>query len=1034
VPNAAVTLTNTRNGIKKDLRTNDAGVFNFPNLQPGAYKLSASAAGFKGFETTEFTVDAFRTFRQDVRFEVAAATTEVTVAAPVSEAITLDSPAISQRLTAQQIINLPTNLRSVFNNAGDSGLIFQMMPLTIPGVQQVGAGAAWIVPGSNGNGLRINVDGIETNFGNFGTPDPVSQPSLESLSEFTANLLTNKAEFGGIGTVSSVTKSGTNQIHGSVFWYVRNSAFDARNPFLTSRPFQNIHNFGASVGGPIRKDKTFFYGTWDETRGSRAYAFVANVPTLAQRQGIFTGSPALTNPYTGFNPFGPNNTILPQYIAPQAKGAQEQFYPLPNFGPPTSTAGNYRAAFNGPETHRTLEARFDHNWSSGHSLFGRYQFKNTDYDIPGARSSLPPTTVGTSTNNRNVHFATIGDVATLRPSMVNEFRAGLAVLDSQSSIPIQGDQVLADLGITGLPPRGGVYGIPNFNIAGLTTVTQRLLNPVIDGRFQLSDSLSWTRGKHSMKFGGQYVRWYVNRFFPVSTDTYGNFSFTNRFTGNAYADFLLGLPTQVTRLDPYPPQYTRWNDFAFFAQDDWKITNRLTLSYGLRYEWNGAPTVREDNIYSFDLASGRIVVPSQNALKLVSPYLPSTLPIVTADQIGLPRSLRDTDANNFAPRFGFSYQPFANGRTVIRGGWGLYYAPFSGAVTGALAAGPYAVSTTSINAFTNGNPQFTLAAPFAAPATPGTVNLTAIAPNLRNAYSMQYTFSVEHEVIRDLGVRVSYIGSRGIQLVYQRDVNQPLPSDQAFNVNRRPYPRFATISYADNGANSVYSGLQVQVTRRFSRGLSFTSAWTWAKQLSEIDDTGNADLQTRIENAYDRRRDRADVYSVPRHQWMNQLVYELPFFRQNPWLGGWQISALVNLATGNYLNPLWPGADTTGTGITSARPDVIKPVEYPETLAQWYDRTAFARPPQGRFGNAARNSVVGPGYVLANFGLAKGFRFEKIGQFQIGATFQNAINHVNYGEPNMQVNNVNGGVITSTHIFPAAGAARTGQLFGRWNF
>jgi hypothetical protein len=490
----------------------------------------------------------------------------------------------------------------------------------------------------------------------------------------------------------------------------------------------------------------------------------------------------------------------------------------------------------------------------------------------------------------------------------------------------------------------------------------------------------------------------------------------------------------VTRLDPYPPQYTRWNDFALFAQDDWKVTSRLTLSYGLRYEYNGAASVQAGNLYSFDLTSGQIVVPSDESRRYFSPYLPSTFPVATASQLGLPSTLRRTDKNNFAPRFGFSFQPGRGSRTVIRGGWGIYYAPFSGAVTGSLAAGPFAVSTTSINSIAAGQPVFTLASPFAAPGNAGTLNLSAIAPNLRNAYSMQYSLTVEREVVRDLGIRVSYIGSRGIQLVYRREANQPLVSDQPFSAARRPYPRFASINYADNGANSVYSGLQVQLTRRFASGLLLSSAWTWAKQLSEVDDTGNADLQTTIENAYDRRRDRGDVYSVPRHQWQNQILYELPFAKNNRILGGWQLNALINLATGNFLNPLWPGVDTTGTGITSARPDVVSAINYPKTLTSWYDRTAFARAPNGRFGNAARNSVVGPGYALVNFGVSKTVRFEKIGEVQLGASFQNAINHFNYGEPNMTVNNAVAGSITSTHIFPPAGSPRTGQLSLRWNY
>lgn len=1034
VGEAGVELESLDTGIKRTTRTNSSGAYVFPNLPPGNYRLSASAPGFRPFQAGPFKLEAYRTVRVDLTFQLAGPVTEVTVVEAIATAVTVESPSLSARLSTRQVQELPTNLRSVFNNAGDSGLIFQMMPLTVPGVFQVGAGAAWVTPGTPAGGLRVKVDGIETNFGNFGTPDPVAQPSLESVAEFTANVLANRAEFAGMGMITSVTRSGTNDLQASLFWYLRNSALDARNPFLTERPFQNIHNFGASAAGPLRKDRTFFWLSWDETRGSRAYSFVANVPTLAQRRGDFSGAPALRNPFGNANPYGPNNQILPQFLSPQALRAQEKFFPLPNYGPPDLTAGNYRASFNGPETHRILEARADHNWSSGHSGFLRYQFKNSDYQIPGARSPLPPTSVGTSQNNRNVHFLTLGDIAALRPTLVNEARAGLVTLASSSSIEVTGDRTLAELGISGLPPRGNVGGIPNISITGYSAVTQRLLNPVIDGRFQLSDNLTWVRGAHTVKFGGEWVQWFVNRWFPVSPATYGNFTFTNRFTGHPYADFLLGLPTQVTRLDPSPTQYTRWKDVAWFAQDDWKLSRTLTLSYGLRYELNSAASLREENIYTFDPAGGAVVVPSERSLRLLSPYLPPTVRVLTAHQAGFPRNLRRTDRNNLAPRFGFSWQPSPAAHTVIRGGAGIYYTPFSGAVTGALASGPYAISTTAINQISGGVPLFTFAQPFAAPGQAGSLNLTAISPELSNPRVLQYSLSIERELARDLGVRLSYLGVKGTQLAYRRNINQPWPSEQPFSPTRRPYPLYATLDYADNGANSLYSGLQVQLQRRFSRGLFLVSAWTWSKALSEVDDTGNAELQTMIENAYDRRRDRADLYAVARHQWMNQVLYELPWARRHRWLGGWQLNALVNLASGNFLNPLWSGADTTGTGITSARPDLVRPISYPQRRNRWYEPAAFARPPQGRFGSAARNSIVGPGYVIANLGLMKTFRTERYGSLQLGASFQNLFNHPNLGEPNLTVNSSVAGSITSTHVFPAAGAARTGQLSLRWNY
>lgn len=1024
IPGAAITVTSQETGVAVETASNEEGVYSFPNLRPGSYKISAAAKGMRPFETVVFPVAAFRTLRQDLRFEVQSAATEITVSDAVATVIQTESPAISNTLTARQIVDLPTNLRSIYNNAGDSGLIFTMMPLTIPGVVQVGAGAAWLTPGAGANGVRLKVDGIDTTFGNFGGPDPVSQPSFESVEEFTANILTTKAEFGGQGQITTVTRAGSNQLHGALFWYGRNSALDARNPFVPVKPFQNIHNFGGSLGGPVKKDRTFFYGTYDSTRGVRGYTFTANVPTLAQREGLFAGA-TIRNPF-GTDTFA-GSRIPANLISPQARAIQEIFFPLPNFGAPTLTAGNYRTALNGPEQHHILEARVDHNFTSAHSLFARYQYKDSDYEIPGARTQLP--TAGTSQNFRNVNFGTIGDVYAIRPNLYNEFRAGLVILDSSSDADNRGQDILSRAGIGGLN-QPGVQGIPNFNIAGLTGIGQLLLNPVIDGHWQLSDNISWVAGKHSMKFGAEYVNWFVNRYLPVTATRFGSFAFSNQFTGNAYADFLLGLPANVVREAPYPVQYNRFQDWSFYAQDDWKISPNLTLSYGLRYEFNGPAKPRNGNMYSFDPASGSIVVPTDASRQAFAAGFPSAIPVITADAVGLGPSLRKADRNNFGPRFGFSYM--LDRKTVIRGGWGVYYGHFSAAVPAFLVAGPYAISTTANNAIQAGRPLFTLANPYAAPGNPGAVNLSGITPDLQNAASMQYSISAEREV-GNAGIRVSYIASGGRQLPYRRNVNQPPPSTIPLTPQRRPYPMFNTIDYVENGANSSYDGLQAQAALRMTKGLMFSSTWTWAKAIGEVDDTGNAELNTLIENAYDRRRDRADLYSVPRHQWQNNLIYEFPL-RNNAVLGGWQLNALINLSTGNFLNPLWTGADPANTGLASFRPDVTRVVGYPETEAMWFERAPFVIPPQGRFGNAARNSIQGPGYFIFNLGAGKTMRFERIGTVQLGASVQNVLNRRNLGQPNMTVNNANGGTITSTHIFPPAGNPRSAQISLRYSF
>jgi hypothetical protein len=1036
IPNASVKLTSVQTGVERETQTNARGAYSFPNLPPGSYKVAAQAAGFQPIEIKAFAVDAYRTLRQDLKFALQAATSQVTVSDSVSEVIQMETPSISTRLGRKQLIELPSNVRGIDNrpnSSGDSGVIFTLLPLTIPGVVQVQNGAKWLTPGAGATGMRLKVDGIETNFGNFGSPDPVSQPSLEAIQEFTANLLTNRAEFGGLGTITTVTRAGASQYHADLFWYMRNSALDARNTYSVSKPFQNIHNYGVSGGGPVRKDKTFFFFTFDGTRGSRAFLFNASVPTLAQRAGDFTGAAALRNPYASAQPFT-GNRILPQYLSPQALKAQALLFPLPNYGPPDLAVSNYRASFNGPEDYRVFEGRLDHNFSSRHSAFLRYQNKYAAWDIPGARSGLPPGSVGTSQNRRTVNFWTLGDVYSVRPNLFNELRAGVVILVSKSDADVKGQPLLEAIGIRGLPNRAGIKGVPNISITGYTTVTQTLLNPVNDGHAQLADNLTWVRGKHSMKFGAEMVSWFVNRYLPTASGLFGSFSFINFFTGNPYADFLLGLPRSVTRLDPYPTQYNRFRDWAFYGQDDFKLTRKLTLSYGLRYEYNGPVAANHDNLYSFDFTTSSIVVPSGKSYKLFSPAFPNNLPVVTADKVGLGRSLRQPDGNNLAPRFGFSYQLGNNAKTVMRGGWGVYYSHLSGNIAAALAAGPYAVSATSTNSIVSGAPLFNLENPFAQPGSSGVLNVTGVSRRLLNSYAMQYSLSVERELQRDIGVRVSYIGSRGGQIIYLRNMNQPPASTAPFSASRRPYPLYNSVSLADNGANMLYSGLQTQAQKRFNKGLFFTSTWTWAKEISEVDDTGDFELNTQIENTYNRRRDRGNVYSVPRHQWMNQALYELPL-GTGKLRGGWQLNALLNLNTGNWLTPGFTGVDTPNVNISGGRPDVAKTsVSMPKTLDMWYDKTAFGIPANGKWGNAGRGIIQGPGYAIFNLGLTKSVRFEKLGSVQFTASFQNVLNHVNWGEPSMTVTASSAGRISSTAIFPPAGSARTGQLGLRWSF
>ncbi len=1042
VAGADITLTNSATGLSRTAVTNSAGAYTLPDVPPATYVLKAAAKSFRPIETRPFDVQSYRISRQDLSFELATANTEVEVTEVQSPMVQVDSPAVSANLLTRQIIELPTNYRSVAKNSGDSGLISEILPETVPGVVQVGNGAKWLTPGGGANSTKVKVDGIETMFGNFGSPDNVSQPSVEAIQEFTATVLTSRAEFSGMGTITTATKSGSNQFHGGVYWYMHNSDTDARNPFATARPFTNLHNYGGTLGGPIQKNRTFFFADFDGERGVSAYLFSPNVPTVAMRGGDFSGLAAIKNPFTGAA--YANNLIPSAAISSQALAAQKLIFPLPNFGPPTLTAANYRAAFDGPEVHRTEEIRIDHQFSLKNLAFLRYENRKDDYNIPGARSVLPPTTIGTSDNIRRVNFWTLGDVHNVSPSTVNEFRAGLVILVSASTADFNGQNYLSQIGINGLPNRGPVNSLPFFSISGFSNNNINLLSPVNDGHSQFADNLSWVHGRHTMKFGVEEIDWFVNRYMPNNSGNpiFGSYSFTGKFTGNAYADFLLGLPATVTRMEPYATQYNRSRDWAGYAQDDFKVSARLTLMYGLRYEYNGPAYARDGNMYSFDVTTGKIVVPGAQSMRFFSTLFPSSLPVELASAEGVGQSLRRSDYNNFAPRAGFSYQLDKGARTVLRGGWGVYYNHYSENVPGDLVAGPYAATTVSTDNIVNGAAQFTLANPFATPGAPGTLALKAVSPNLRNAWVQQYSLSLERELTRDIGLRVSYIGSKGTQLAYRRDVNQPLASTVAFSNAARPYPLFNTINYADSGANSLYSSLQTQVQKRFSHGLLFSSTWTWAKDISDADENDDFELGTTIEDTYSRRRDRGNVYSVPRHMWQNQALYDLPLGK-GKLLSGWQLNLLGNLATGNWFTPLISGPDPTNTNQTTLRPNVNGSIPMPKTLSQWFDPGIFSTPANGQWGNAGRGIIEGPGYILLNAGLQKTVRLERFGSLQIVMSFQNVMNHPNFGEPTgggsplpgqTVVNNANGGKITATAIFPPAGSPRTGQIGVRWNF
>jgi hypothetical protein len=467
----------------------------------------------------------------------------------------------------------------------------------------------------------------------------------------------------------------------------------------------------------------------------------------------------------------------------------------------------------------------------------------------------------------------------------------------------------------------------------------------------------------------------------------------------------------------------------------------------LRYEVNPPYVEGEDLISNFDPFTGRLIVPTEQSRQRLFPaFLASNLvPIVTAEQAGLPvRTLAFTDKNNFAPRFGFAYKLTEDNRTVLRGGYGIFYDNFTGALWRGLVGGPYAGSeSTPPNQIVNGQPLWQLPAMFPASLNQaGTASLTATDPYMRNPYIQQWNLSLEREFL-GLGFRASYMASKTHRLVITRNLNQVQPSTIPFSVSRRPFPLLGSVSYRENAGNAYYNGLIMSVERRYRNGLQFQVSHTWAKNLTDSHDEweGGGGLQ----NAYDRHAEWGDHAFTRRHRFMFNSIYDLPFgvgrpWVQNGWLrhivGGWSLSTFGILQTGQYFNPTFAGSDPANIGASSGRPDRIGDGNLSDgTLHRWFDLSAFAVPPagSGRFGNAGVNILRGPGTRFMNAGLFKRFPIREQMRLQFEVTFTNVLNHPNFTVPDANISSGSAGRILGTHNLEGAGP-RTTRMALRLDF
>lgn len=797
------------------------------------------------------------------------------------------------------------------------------------------------------------------------------------------------------------------------------------------------------------RNKTFVFGSFESFLGSQTTrSFSPTVPLAAWRSGDFSG---LTTPVLdplSDQPF-PDNRIPANRLNATSLALQERFYPLPNFGNTSVLENqNHRQDLSLPAFKQNYYMiRGDHRFSDRDTLMGRYTLQ--DFKTDDFMSALPTFPMGYAT--RKNHAATVAYTHMFSPVMINEFRWGLATNNLPITPPIMGKPLVQELGLQGLAPDlpdiPGVLQV-SFSGLGLTAIAQNnWRNPgATNYVHNIQNHVSVFRGTHNLKFGVNIARIEGDNL-GADANLFGNLTFSNRYTGHPYADFLLGIPSTARR--SFPPlrlDRKRWQ-YDFFFTDDFKVTPQLTINYGIRWELH--PGWQEENgrLATFDIASGSIVVQDGSADK-VSPRFPKNyVPVVEAGSVGLPGStIVRTDRNNFAPRLGFAYRPWGN-NTVIRAGFGIFFDQTPRELT--LSNVPFLVNEEPFN---NPDPNPVVILPTVFPAEggagPASISLpAAVNPTLQMPYSMQYSLTLEHSRW-DTGFRMSYIGTNTRQGEYSYNYNAPVPDSRLFVDKARPFMQYPAINYFTNGAGHQFHSLTLEVERRMAQGLQFQSSWVWAR------DIGDLERGQSLENPFDRRRERSVWPDIPTHRYTMNWIYELPWGRGRPFLrdinravdaviGGWSISGIYSYYSGQFLTPLWSGPDPTGTAFTSSatrpivtiRPDHLRDANLPEgqrSLTRWFDASAFAAPPVGRFGTSAKGVIKGPHVNVWHVGLFKAFNITERVRFRWELTGTNFFNHPNYNNPATNISQLGSvGVISGVG---GVNGASTGDQPGARNF
>ncbi len=1015
LPGVTVTVTNNDTSFSRVVLSNDSGYYEATALPAGTYRVQAEFPGFKTMVRDNLILESRAIVRVDLRMEIGEQTTSIEVAA-TSPVIQSETASLADVRTATQLEQLPT--MSTTNNWN--------VVVTMPGVQTVQGRTIFSFNGARGAQSEIMFDGINTprlNTALAGIPN--SNEATDEMQIYASN---NNAEFASSGVVNMVSRSGGNTLHGNLHYYHADDKLNSKNPFQATKPRLKQHTFGTTVGGPVvlpklynGRDRTFFMVSYYGNQIPGDLSYTLNVPTVAMRGGDFSSSGVtITDPLTGKQ--FPGNIIPDARLSPVAVKMQDRFYDLPTAPDPDALAGNLRGSISAPTHENRIDVRIDHKISDKNFLYVRYNWRG---QVQAPLPSLP--SIGLTDGYRGGKGLVASDTHLFTPNLINEFRFGFQKSPNRQIARQVGNEILAYSGIQGITP-ADYNGMPDFRISGFTGITSQKHLDDMNQIHQATDTLTWVRGSHSFKTGVDFQ--YNQAYGPsVPDEIFGYFSFEGFFTGSSYADFLLGYPRYARRAAYRGDRDKHGTDMALYFQDSWRLAQKVTLEWGVRYERQFASVDDAELMYNLDPSTGNLVVPDKAlASGKINPLLPSNIRVVSASEAGFPQALRNPQKGNFVPRLGVAFRPFDN--TVIRGGYGIFVDGFGTYVTAPQTTPLFGYVEEFRNA-NRTNPTYVFPNPFVGTGASygalnvGTDSYPAFDVNIRNPRFHQWNLTMERQ-LGEIGVRLSYIGSASRDLLYRQSLNVPAPSTTPYSAARKPWQQYANVYFASNDglgagkAGSDYHSMQVDVEKRFGNGLYFQGAWTWAKLMSDVEDA-RSEFGPHIENPFDVGRERAVEAYSPRHRVSGAAIWELPIGRGRRLggnmpgfldgiLGQWSLSSFFFFETGQFFTPYFTGRDISGTSLTrpqhsegalgGLRPDRIADGNLPvdqRTQQRWFDASAFVIPAAniGRFGNCGRNVIEGPGLNVQHAALGKRFVLKEgtTLQFQINAN--NVFNHTN---------------------------------------